>query len=350
MISNISKKIIKGIVYSQFHEKIGPIPKFYDPEDLLNEIQIRVSFKSINTMVGTRDSYKNSFSCLPFQELGLKGLVRTFSIRDNTKRGKESASAVSLIFNEEDDTIFYKYMNIFKPLMIELADKISKLEEKNADKNEIKSCIRSYYLRVLEIIDDLYLEESKTNQNKEFPILHEKKVQKKEFKFKILVLGDPGVGKTSIILKFTDNAFRKTYIPTLGVNISEKNIDYPDKLVRLIIWDIAGQNKFEIMRKHYYESGNGLLLVFDLTRLDSFKNTLKWYDDLKRFIEKDIIGIIIGNKNDLEEFKIVKPERINKLKKKLDMEYFNTSALTGENILEVFNHLAELLLNKFENK
>ena len=147
---------------------------------------------------------------------------------------------------------------------------------------------------------------------------------------------------TSTILRFTDKAFTKNYLPTLGVNISEKFIKIGDELVSLTLWDIAGQEKFNRMRKHFYQGVDGMLLVFDLTRPESFNNIDEWYEDIKKNAEVnyELVGFMIGNKQDLiDERKVIRDNAIS-LTKKLNLDYFETSALTGHNINEVFFKIA----------
>ena len=102
---------------------------------------------------------------------------------------------------------------------------------------------------------------------KPFPEKSPKLEKVVDSKFKIAVCGDPGVGKTSTILRFTDNAFSRRYIPTMGVNISDKIFQIKEKFIELIIWDIAGQTKFETMRRHFYQGSDAIVLIFDITQI-----------------------------------------------------------------------------------
>ena len=165
------------------------------------------------------------------------------------------------------------------------------------------------------------------------------------------MLGDPGVGKTSTILRFTDDAFTRTYIPTLGVNLSEKNIKIKNILIKLIIWDIAGQIKFEAMRRHFYKGAEAVILIFDLTNPKSYESISNWYKDVIKNIipiEDEIIGFIIGNKEDLVNKRKINPEEPVILAKQLNLKYIEISALTGKNVEEIFFNLAETLINTRE--
>ncbi|MHA1230008.1 MAG: Rab family GTPase [Candidatus Helarchaeota archaeon] len=350
---NDEEKIIKGLIYSQFDEKIGPVARSWYPKTLSKDYVNKISFKSINLMGGIYEKNADSSAVIPFPDLELKGLVRTFIIKDESKRGKKITSSISLIFSEEDDVIFYKYMNNFEQILSDLVKELTRIEENNEQDNvlaHIENVTKEYFEKLKTILIDLKEEEFSAESLEEFPEPDQEDAEKKIYRFKILVCGDSGVGKTSIILRFTNNAFKKTYIPTLGVNITEKIISFENCIVKFVIWDIAGQNKFKLMRRHYYEGGNGSLIVFDLTRITSFRNVRKWYKDIQNNLEKDIIGLIIGNKADLKDKKSVRNIDIGRLTKSLKLEYIETSALTGQNVNDAFTILAKKLVKKYANE
>ncbi|MCK4780342.1 MAG: GTP-binding protein, partial [Candidatus Lokiarchaeota archaeon] len=143
------------------------------------------------------------------------------------------------------------------------------------------------------------------------------------------------------------HAFIRTYIPTLGVSISEKNIKVNNDYVNLILWDIAGQSKFEIMRRHFYKGSEAVILIFDLTNLKSFESIPNWYNDVIKNLKmqnEELIGFILGNKEDLLDERKVSVEQANEIAKKLNLEYLETSALTGKNVEESFYKLAKALI------
>ena len=114
-----------------------------------------------------------------------------------------------------------------------------------------------------------------------------------------------------------------------------------DSKFEFVLWDIAGQQKFNIMRKHFYKGANGQILVFDLTRPETLESIPKWYEDIKNNLGEEIQGIIVGNKNDLVEQRQVMQEKVRKIAEKLNLEYIETSALTGVNVDEAFLKLGE---------
>jgi Ras-related protein Rab-8A len=161
-------------------------------------------------------------------------------------------------------------------------------------------------------------------------------------KFKVIILGDPTVGKTSTVLKFTDNVFMRAYVPTVGMSITQKRFNN----VELVLWDIGGQKKFETIRKQFYEGASAFVLMFDVSNPKSFANIPNWYNDIKNyFIENPKIdGYLIGNKIDLVKRRYVSKNDALRLSKALNIEYFEISALTGENLENFFHNLANSLL------
>ncbi|MHA1696621.1 MAG: Rab family GTPase [Candidatus Helarchaeota archaeon] len=342
------KDIIKGIIYSIFDEKLGPIPKAWVPSDLSNEIIQKYSIKTILSLSKFSNDKTKSFGVFPLNELNMLSISRRISIDDPTKRGGYSEASLSIIFNEEDDVIFYKYIKNFQKIISNSADKIKDLEEKKENIEKIKTVIKNLQIELIQTLKELRDEEILLSGAEEFPEISKFENVLGEYKFKIIFLGDPGAGKTSIVLRYTNQAFRRTYIPTLGVNITEKKFVYKGNFFRFIIWDIGGQNKFKVMRKYYYDGANGVFFVFDLTRIDSFKNIEKWVADIKKYLGDNIIALILANKCDLKNERNITKNNINKLSKSLKINYLETSALTGENINVAFEKLADLLLKNIE--
>jgi small GTP-binding protein len=157
--------------------------------------------------------------------------------------------------------------------------------------------------------------------------------------YKIIVIGDPAVGKTSLILRFTDNAFRQSYLPTIGTNLSDKVLSLGRENIELVFWDIAGQSKFSKARKNFYRGAHGIIIVFDLTSLESFKNVKAWHDDATSVLGS-VPCYVIGNKLDMADKRAVGDEEIRNLAQELSCGVFLTSALTGEHVEESFRDLA----------
>jgi len=168
--------------------------------------------------------------------------------------------------------------------------------------------------------------------------------------FKVIVIGDPAVGKTSLLTKFATNQFEEKYLPTIGVSILKEPIELEDKdaKVTLMFWDIAGQPQFYMLHRPYYNGADGIILVFDITRSSTFSNINNWYSSAVKYGLSGVPRILIGNKIDLDERKIILPMAVH-LSEKLNAPYFETSALTGDNVKQVFQKIAELVYNSKVN-
>ena len=164
----------------------------------------------------------------------------------------------------------------------------------------------------------------------------------------MVVVGDPAVGKTSIIRRFADDKFEDDYKHTIGADFNVKVIEFPEekKNAVLTVWDIGGHERFEIIRRYYYEGSHAGLIVFSLTDKESFNNVENWYNDLRTYL-KDIPILVIANKADLEETAVIKDEEIDAKIKELNIDqYFKTSAKTGSNVEEAFSALAQKKLEE----
>ncbi len=172
--------------------------------------------------------------------------------------------------------------------------------------------------------------------------------KRKEFVLKIAILGDAGVGKTSLVNQYVTHSFKSDYRKTLGVNIVRKDIEFKSKdiQVRLLLWDIAGQQQYEKARNKYYEGCVGALLVYDITRDLSFLDIEgKWLRDFNKYANDDTPYVLIGNKNDLEEDRTVKIQDALKLKETINaIECIETSAKNGENVENAFIKLVNHVL------
>ena len=156
---------------------------------------------------------------------------------------------------------------------------------------------------------------------------------KKEIKYKILVLGDQAVGKTCFLLKYTNDSFNEMNLSTVGVEVYPKEVTLENgKKVLAQIWDTAGQERFRSICKNYYKGAQGIILMFEVINKESFKNVKSWLDLLKNEVSEKVSIILVGNKIDLENKREVSKEEGEEMAKKYGLSYFETSAKTGDNI------------------
>jgi small GTP-binding protein len=342
----MDREIIHSIVYTEFDDKLGPNPLFSLPQDLSENISMLVSIKTVTILSADHGFMPDSLIIIPFPSLKLKGLIKYIERDDLSRRGKVSQSAITFLFREVEDIIFYKYMNYLNSPFNETTRKIIELENQNKDKSLIFNEIENLKDNIHALLKDLRIKEFQQSSSKAFPELKELTEKKVDFKAKIVIVGDPGVGKTSTILRFTDNAFRRSYIPTMGTNITEKSFRVKDNIIELILWDLAGQSKFELMRKHFYHGAEAVILIFDLTNPKSFQSITQWFRDIEDYlmIDHELIGCLFGNKNDLSNERKIDTNMAQKLASQLKLEYFETSALTGKNVENAFYKIAQKII------
>jgi len=171
-----------------------------------------------------------------------------------------------------------------------------------------------------------------------------------KFKFKITVIGDGFVGKTSLIKKFTQGDFQKEYIKTIGAQFSKYNQELEGDQCQLVFWDIAGQDEFHFLRPSFYRSSVASIVVFSLEETKfgkvSFKHAGQWLKEIKKFCG-DIPVALFGNKVDLVDESKLDDEKILKFIKKNDIiGYYHTSAKTGQNVENAFKVIIKELHNK----
>ena len=170
---------------------------------------------------------------------------------------------------------------------------------------------------------------------------------KTESIYKVIVIGDPAVGKTSLLNKFATNKFEERYLPTVGVSIVKEPLILESKnaTVNLMFWDVAGQPQFYMLHRPYFNGADGMILVFDVTRSSTFSNVNNWFTTAVKYGLSHVPRILIGNKIDLkDERKIILP-MAEHLSEKLGAPYYETSALNGDNVKSVFYKIAEMVFD-----
>ncbi|MHA1379484.1 MAG: Rab family GTPase [Candidatus Helarchaeota archaeon] len=168
--------------------------------------------------------------------------------------------------------------------------------------------------------------------------------------FKLILFGNQAVGKTSLVQRYVNNKFEQEYISTLGYNVFEKLFEIKDNKMSLMIYDIGGQERFDDLRRQYALGAKAAFIVYDITDRESFENVRKWSSDLAEFTD-DALFVLIGNKLDLEESRVVSTEEGRNMAAEVGAEsFFETSAKTGHEVNNAFVKIAHILLEKSLNK
>jgi len=160
-----------------------------------------------------------------------------------------------------------------------------------------------------------------------------------DYLFKVLLIGDSGVGKSSLLLKFTDRVFTDHYISTIGVDFKIQTLQMDDKIIKLQLWDTAGQERFRTITTSYYRGAHGIIIVFDITDKESFANIKTWMTEIDRFASDNVCKILIGNKSDLEKQRQVSKEYDKELANKYKIDYIEASAKDSTNVQQLFVEL-----------
>jgi small GTP-binding protein len=167
--------------------------------------------------------------------------------------------------------------------------------------------------------------------------------------FKLLIIGESGVGKTCLLLRFTDDSFTANHLTTIGIDFKIKIINLEEKQIKLQIWDTAGQERFRTITKTYYKGAHGIILTYDVTDENSFKNIRNWVKQIEQNAQTNVCKILVGNKCDREDRKISYEEGA-KLASEFKMQFFETSAKSNYNVNETFTYLTKEILNTSDPK
>lgn len=171
-----------------------------------------------------------------------------------------------------------------------------------------------------------------------------------DYLFKLLLIGDSGVGKTCLLFRFSEDAFNTTFISTIGIDFKIRTIELDGKKIKLQIWDTAGQERFRTITTAYYRGAMGIMLVYDITNEKSFDNIKNWIRNIEEHASSDVERMILGNKCDMNDKRQVSKERGEKLAIDYGIKFLETSAKSSMNVEEAFFILARDIMTKLNRK
>ena len=157
-----------------------------------------------------------------------------------------------------------------------------------------------------------------------------------DYLFKILLIGNSGVGKSSLLLRFSDDTFTGNFMPTIGVDFKIRTLEVDGKTIKLQIWDTAGQERFKTITSSYYKGAHGIIVVYDVTDKESFKNIDTWMNEIEKHASDNVSRILCGNKCDLDDSRQVSMDEGKELADTYNIRFIESSAKDNANVEEAF--------------
>jgi len=167
-----------------------------------------------------------------------------------------------------------------------------------------------------------------------------------DYLYKLLIIGDSGVGKSCLLLRFADDIFTDSFISTIGVDFKIKTVDIDGCKIKLQIWDTAGQERFRTITSSYYRGAHGIIVVYDVTEQKSFTNVMKWLKEIDTFAGPQVQKLLVGNKCDMESSRTVSAETGKEMANKLEIPFVETSAKDSLNVDTAFVTMARDIKDK----
>jgi Ras-related protein Rab-1A len=170
-----------------------------------------------------------------------------------------------------------------------------------------------------------------------------------DYLFKLVLIGDSGVGKSCLLLRFADDNFTDSYISTIGVDFRFRTIEIDGKTVKLQIWDTAGQERFRTITSAYYRGADGIIMVYDVTSSESFDHVEEWLSEVDRYANENTSKLLLGNKADLIDEKVVPEADALEFAQRIGIQFLETSAKTATNVDTAFTTMAKQLIQTKAN-
>lgn len=161
-----------------------------------------------------------------------------------------------------------------------------------------------------------------------------------DYLFKLLLIGDSGVGKSCLLLRFADDTYTESYISTIGVDFKIRTIELDGKTIKLQIWDTAGQERFRTITSSYYRGAHGIIVVYDVTDQESYTNVKQWLQEIDRYASENVNKLLVGNKSDLTTKKVVDNTTAKEFADSLGIPFLETSAKNATNVEQAFMTMA----------
>ncbi|XP_045153095.1 ras-related protein Rab-1B [Echinops telfairi] len=161
-----------------------------------------------------------------------------------------------------------------------------------------------------------------------------------DYLFKLLLIGDSGVGKSCLLLRFADDTYTESYISTIGVDFKIRTIELDGKTIKLQIWDTAGQERFRTITSSYYRGAHGIIVVYDVTDQESYANVKQWLQEIDRYASENVNKLLVGNKSDLTTKKVVDNTTAKEFSDSLGIPFLETSAKNATNVEQAFMTMA----------
>ncbi len=157
-----------------------------------------------------------------------------------------------------------------------------------------------------------------------------------DYLFKVLLIGDSGVGKSCLLLRFADDTYTESHISTIGVDFKIKTVELDNKVIKLQIWDTAGQERFRTITSSYYRGAHGIVVVYDVSNQDTFVNVKQWLHEIDRYAGDNVKILLVGNKNDLDSKREITYEQGKEYATSIGVEFIETSAKKSCNVDKAF--------------